>query len=55
MSIEWIGFLAAILTTGAYIPQVLKMENQNSRWSLFVDVLGHVDRCFFVGNLWHTY
>lgn len=25
MSIEWIGFLAAILTTGAYIPQVLKI------------------------------
>ena len=25
MSIEWIGFLAAILTTGAYIPQVIKI------------------------------
>lgn len=25
MSIEWIGFLAAILTTGAYISQVIKI------------------------------
>ena len=25
MSIEWIGFLAAILTTGAYIPQAIKI------------------------------
>ena len=25
MSIEWIGFLAAILTTGAYIPQAYKI------------------------------
>lgn len=25
MSREWIGFLAAILTTGAYIPQVIKI------------------------------
>lgn len=25
MSIEWIGFLAAILTTAAYIPQAFKI------------------------------
>ncbi len=30
MSVEWIGFLAAILTTGAYIPQAYKIWKTKS-------------------------
>ena len=30
ISIEWIGFIAALLTTGAFVPQVLKILKTKS-------------------------
>jgi len=30
ISIEWIGFIAALLTTGAFVPQVLKIIKTKS-------------------------
>ena len=52
MWVEFIGFLAAFLSTAAFVPQAYKIYKENGQGSFANHVFGHVVWGVVLGGLW---